>query len=467
MDRAVLAIVDEALGGAVTALDRREPIAAAALGRLVQDCRDAKELLSGVDEVSLPVGLPGVRSSIRVTRAALEQRTAAGEAALRDLVAEVFDRSGCRPGDAAVALVGGCAYTPFARRAVADVIGRRAHVPDHAEHAASLGAAITAGRVGDVAAGGSVSVASVASPPAARPEPAAPTPATGAPPGNDRANGPADARSTPPEATPGADRGRHGAGDRPTTVGDLDDARSRARRYESFLDAQRSVSALTTPSAGARSINAASIGAAPPLGEVRPGGLRRAWIVLAVASSAAIALLGGWVVGAFGSIESDRLAPPRSMVDSRDIGGAEVALVGACAERLGGPTPVACLVDVAVGDGAILVTSISNAPLVPVSALGATDRATAGVPLIHFDTVDPPELLDTVAVGEEAASWAPEVSEQRSDGTWMDRFRHDGGASDIPVGARQLCVTVYTSSGARSAGAPSCMDLPDATATTS
>lgn len=71
-DLAVLGHIDDAIGGAASSLDTEESDARAALARLRDDCRQAKEALSSDTEAEIPVVLPTVRTSVRITRAELE-----------------------------------------------------------------------------------------------------------------------------------------------------------------------------------------------------------------------------------------------------------------------------------------------------------------------------------------------------------------------------------------------------------
>ncbi|MDY7104538.1 MAG: Hsp70 family protein [Actinomycetota bacterium] len=484
MDRCVLAIVDEALGGAVSALDRRDPIAQSALARLVQDCREAKELLSGVAEVSLPVGLPGVRAAVRVSRAEVERRCAAGATELAAVVDDVFARAGCTPADAAVTVVGGAAYTPLVRTTVADVIGRRAHVPEHAEHAASLGSALIVAATLGAPGGATASMASVVAPSVSRPQPAAEGP-PGVPDGDEpetlptSAHGPASGHRTATDGpgpagsdTPGDDRPRAAVGGGDTGRRDdasddrgLDAARTRARRYQSFLHAQRAAGSNAGVAPGG------AVTAAPGAFTTTHGrGLRRAWILIAVVSSAGLALLGGWAAGVLSPLESDHLPPPRSVIDSHDVDeGAAVdrpldTTPGAgCEGVLESTTPSACLLGVTVADGHLVVTSISNtrfANLGPVATTVAADPAL--VPLLHFDTVRPPQALDAAAL-DDGAAWVAETATRREDGAWIGRFRHPAGGADVPGGASRICVAVYTVAGARTGAGSSCAALPAAT----
>ncbi|MBA2281067.1 MAG: Hsp70 family protein, partial [Acidimicrobiia bacterium] len=72
IDQAVLAHVDTALGGLVSAADPADPQVRAAQARLRDECRRAKEALSTDTDTSIPVSLPGVQTEVRLTRDELE-----------------------------------------------------------------------------------------------------------------------------------------------------------------------------------------------------------------------------------------------------------------------------------------------------------------------------------------------------------------------------------------------------------
>jgi len=71
-DEAVFAHVVRALGESVTELDPDDPAVVAALVRMRRECTDAKEALSTDTEVTIPVTLPTIQTSVRLTRAELE-----------------------------------------------------------------------------------------------------------------------------------------------------------------------------------------------------------------------------------------------------------------------------------------------------------------------------------------------------------------------------------------------------------
>ena len=116
-DEAVFRHVLTSLGPEVADLDDTDPATATALARLRRDCVEAKEVLSFSIDTVVPVGLPGITRSIRLTRGDLDDmlRPAIGEtvAATR----RVLDSAGVAPADLAGDRAG--------RRLVADPAGER------------------------------------------------------------------------------------------------------------------------------------------------------------------------------------------------------------------------------------------------------------------------------------------------------------------------------------------------------
>jgi molecular chaperone DnaK (HSP70) len=71
-DEAVLAFLDKATGGAVAALDPRDPASATALRGVRDECVRVKEALSEDDAATAVVTLPGRRTEVPVTRTDFE-----------------------------------------------------------------------------------------------------------------------------------------------------------------------------------------------------------------------------------------------------------------------------------------------------------------------------------------------------------------------------------------------------------
>jgi actin-like ATPase involved in cell morphogenesis len=208
-DAAVLAHVDRAVGGAVSSVDPEDPEASAAAARLWEECVAAKEVLSSDVDATIPVALPGVRQSIRLTRAEFETM-------IRPAIAETITglRRALRSADvtpddiAAVLLVGGSSRVPLVAQMVSADLGRPIAVDAHPKHGIALGAAVAAAARVEAARAESVTVVEteetaaaplVAAVPPAAP-PAAPPPA---PPPPEAPPAPEPAATSGPGPLPG------------------------------------------------------------------------------------------------------------------------------------------------------------------------------------------------------------------------------------------------------------------------
>jgi actin-like ATPase involved in cell morphogenesis len=142
IDAAIVAFVDQQLDGAVSDLDHDDAAAMAAVARLRDDCRAAKEALSGDTDTSVPVSLPGLQTNVRLTRAELEQiirprlveTIEALERAVRS-AGLTFDRI------SRVLLVGGSSRIPAVGEIIRQRTGRPISVDAHPKFAIALGAA--------------------------------------------------------------------------------------------------------------------------------------------------------------------------------------------------------------------------------------------------------------------------------------------------------------------------------------
>ena len=142
-DEAVFRHVLTSLGPEVADLDDMDPATATALARLRRDCVEAKEVLSFSIDTVVPVALPGITRSVRLTRGELDDmlRPAIGEtvAATR----RVLDSAGVDPADlAAIVLVGGSSRIPLVSEMLSAEFGRPLALDNHPKHDVALGAAI-------------------------------------------------------------------------------------------------------------------------------------------------------------------------------------------------------------------------------------------------------------------------------------------------------------------------------------
>ncbi|MBK9547129.1 MAG: Hsp70 family protein [Dehalococcoidia bacterium] len=156
----------------------------AALARLREECREAKESLSSDTETTIQVLLPGVQTQVRLTRAEFEAmirpRIEETVAALRRAAAsaglelEQVDR---------VLLVGGSSRIPLVGQMVSAAAGSPVMVDTHPKHAIALGAAMMAARSLVPASSEPVPVLTGAAAPAAKAS--VPPPPAGQPPSAD------------------------------------------------------------------------------------------------------------------------------------------------------------------------------------------------------------------------------------------------------------------------------------------
>jgi molecular chaperone DnaK (HSP70) len=113
-DEAVFQHVLTSLGDDVAGLDDSDPATTTGLARLRRDCVEAKEVLSFSVDTVVPVALPGLNRSVRLTRGEFEDmlRPAIGEtvAAMR----RVLNSAGVTAADvSAMVLVGGSSRIPW------------------------------------------------------------------------------------------------------------------------------------------------------------------------------------------------------------------------------------------------------------------------------------------------------------------------------------------------------------------
>jgi molecular chaperone DnaK (HSP70) len=142
VDDLVLDHVNRALDGAVTRLDLDDPQAVAALTRLRAKCRDAKERLSYETDVTIDASLDSEPALVRLSRGELEEWLRPGLERTADVVEQMINDAGLRPGDVdALALVGGSSRIPL----VAELLPARTDIPvvvdPYPELTVALGAA--------------------------------------------------------------------------------------------------------------------------------------------------------------------------------------------------------------------------------------------------------------------------------------------------------------------------------------
>ncbi|MGH3913159.1 MAG: Hsp70 family protein, partial [Pseudonocardiaceae bacterium] len=113
-DEAVFGHVREVIGPGLTALDQADPVVAQASARLRDDCARAKEALSSDTEVSIPVALPGLHTTVRLCRGEFEEMIRPIVASTIDTLARAITSAGLTPAQVSkVLLVGGSSRIPL------------------------------------------------------------------------------------------------------------------------------------------------------------------------------------------------------------------------------------------------------------------------------------------------------------------------------------------------------------------
>ncbi len=142
IDQALLSHILDNLAGDV------DPAATAAVGslsRLRDECRLAKERLSGDTATQLVVELPGYRTDIRLTRDALHDLIEQPLAGVMTALAELTERNGLAPtGLAALGVVGGGASIPLVTQRLSEHTRLPAVTTPHPALNAAVGAALFA-----------------------------------------------------------------------------------------------------------------------------------------------------------------------------------------------------------------------------------------------------------------------------------------------------------------------------------
>jgi actin-like ATPase involved in cell morphogenesis len=171
IDQALFAHVDRAVGGLLGDADAKDPAVAAALARVRDECRTAKEALSSDTEAVVAVAMPGLHTEVRLTRAELEAML---RPRLPDTVAAMRRAADSAGVDlhavARVLLVGGTSRIPLVAETVRAETGRPVAVDADPKLVVALGAARLAAR--------RLAPATVPADVTAEPRPAAPPPIT-------------------------------------------------------------------------------------------------------------------------------------------------------------------------------------------------------------------------------------------------------------------------------------------------
>ncbi len=144
-DAAVLNHVDRSLDGRIHAADSDDNDTRAALVRLRDECRSAKEVLSSDTETEIPVLLPGLHETVRLTRSELEQMLRPRLEDTFPIVERVVTSAGIAMADVAVILtVGGSSRIPLVAQLLRERTQRPVAVDPNPKASVAIGAAAVA-----------------------------------------------------------------------------------------------------------------------------------------------------------------------------------------------------------------------------------------------------------------------------------------------------------------------------------
>lgn len=208
-DEAVFEHVRTVLGDRLAGVTASGDELVVALARLRRDCVEAKEALSTDTETVVPVVLPGVNTSVRLTRGELEEMLRPALIETVGAVERVLRSAGLSAeGVSAIVLVGGSSRIPLVSQVLGSAFHRPVTLDTHPKHDVALGAALagdlpapptppTSSRQGPAEPSTGLPAEPQVEPePERKPEPAPPRPAT-------RPATPADVPLRPPPAAPG------------------------------------------------------------------------------------------------------------------------------------------------------------------------------------------------------------------------------------------------------------------------
>ena len=142
LDEAVFGHVIRSLEGQFETLDPDDPATQAAVSRLRDECKAAKEALSSDTDTSIPVLLPGVQNEVRLTRTEFETMILPSVVDTVATTTRAIREAGLEPGDVGrVLLVGGSARVPLVAQLLNEELGRPIAIDTHPKYAIALGAA--------------------------------------------------------------------------------------------------------------------------------------------------------------------------------------------------------------------------------------------------------------------------------------------------------------------------------------
>jgi hypothetical protein len=140
-------------GGAT--LDQNDPATMAAIARLRDECRRAKEALSSDTDATIAIFLPGYQSEMRLTRAEFEDMIRPRIHETIATLGRATRSAGLEFGDLdRILLVGGSSRIPLVAEMVREATGRPVAVDAHPKHTMAMGAAYVAEQRRVAVAGG-------------------------------------------------------------------------------------------------------------------------------------------------------------------------------------------------------------------------------------------------------------------------------------------------------------------------
>jgi molecular chaperone DnaK len=142
-DEALLHHVVTGLGRSVSDLDAGDPAVTIGLARMRRDVVEAKEALSSDLTATIPVDLPGVNTTIRITRTELETLIRPALRATVDALGRAVRSGGVTATQLrAIVLVGGSSRIPLIRDLLEQEFGAPVAIDNHPKHDVALGATL-------------------------------------------------------------------------------------------------------------------------------------------------------------------------------------------------------------------------------------------------------------------------------------------------------------------------------------
>ena len=142
-DQAVFSHVVTDVRESLAALDLDKPEVRVAMARLRRDCVEAKEALTSDTETVVPIVLPGINTSVRLTRSELEAMIRPAVAETVGAMRRALRSATVDPSDlTAIVLVGGSSRIPLVAQLLSSEFSRPLALDTHPKHDVALGAAL-------------------------------------------------------------------------------------------------------------------------------------------------------------------------------------------------------------------------------------------------------------------------------------------------------------------------------------